>query len=103
VVLTNGFLNRLNALELDLKIFEGPKAWITENSVACMQLAAGFVVASALHNRKRTRRMTAGGDYTGVTAGTTVMPAIRRCHYPDASSNHAADNDFGMFTNGRGH
>ena len=55
VVLTNGFLYRLNALEFDLKIFEGSKAWITENSVACVQFAVGFAVASAIHNRQRIR------------------------------------------------
>ena len=31
VVLTNGNWNRLDALEFDLKIFEGSIAWITEN------------------------------------------------------------------------
>ena len=102
-MLTNGCLNRLSALVLDLKIFEGFKAWITENSVASMQLAAGFVVAFALHNRRRIRCMTTSGVYFRMTAGSMVMPAIGRCHYPDASSSHAADNDFGVFTNGRGH
>jgi len=76
VVFTNGYFNRLNALEFDLKIFEGSRAWITEYSVACMQLAAGFGVASALHNRQRIRRMTTGGSYTGMAAGSTVMPTI---------------------------
>lgn len=68
-----------------------------------MQLTAGFVVASVLHNRQRIRGMTIGGANAGMTAGTTVMPAIGSCHDLDLSSNHAADNYFGMLTNGRGH
>ena len=103
MVLTNGCLNRLSALVLDLKIFEGSKAGITENSVAGMQLAAGSAVTFALHNRQRTRCMTTSGAYARMTAGSTIMPAIGRCHYPDESSSHAADYDFGVFTNGREH
>ncbi len=70
----NGFW-RLSARELDLQIFVCPRTWITKHYSVRIQLTAGVLVASALHDRKGILGMTFDGMDSGMTACTMVMPA----------------------------
>lgn len=92
----------LNALVHDPQIFVCSITWITKHGVVCIQLAAGLILASGLHNRMRISSMAIGGVNCLAWARSTVVPAIGRLQQVNFFSIQAAYGAFVTLTNDNG-